>query len=96
MADMPTEKNNILDLDEIRAKKRSSTAELLRNSQRIAKAISVRTCVLCNVKKSCVNKTGVCSYCFDNVLTPEERSIAEEEAEHKIIKIQVIDDRWGQ
>lgn len=86
--------NNILSLDEIRAKKRSPTAQLLKDSRKMARAISTRTCVICNTKKSCVNKAGVCSYCFENVLTPEEKIIAEEEAKHKIIKIQVIDDRW--
>ena len=72
--------NNILSLDEIRAKKRSVTARLLKDSGKVARAISTRTCVICNTEKSCVNKAGVCSYCFENVLTPEEKIIAEEEA----------------
>jgi hypothetical protein len=89
-------KNNILNLDEIRAKKITGTVQLLKNSKKIARAISNRKCVICNTKKSCVNKAGVCAYCFENVLSPEEKKIAEEEAKHKIIKIQVIDDRWKQ
>ena len=89
-------KSNILSLDEIRAKKRSTTAELLKDSRKTASAISTRTCIICSTKKSCVSKAGVCSYCFENVLTPEEKMIAEEEAKHKIIKIQVTDDRWEQ
>ena len=88
--------SNILSLAEIRTKKRSPTVQLLKDSRKMAYAISTRTCVICNTKKSCVNKAGVCSYCFENVLTPEEKIIAEEEAKHKIIKIQVIDDRWEQ
>ena len=91
-----TGSSNILSLDEIRAKKRSATVQLLKDSRKMARAISTRTCVICNTKKSCVNKAGVCSYCFENVLTPEEKVIAEHEAKLKIIKIQVIDDRWEQ
>ena len=88
--------SNILSLDKIRAKKKSPTAQLLKDSRKMARAISTRTCIICNTKKSCVSKAGVCSYCFVNVLTPEEKVIAEGEAKHKIIKIQVTDDRWEQ
>ena len=84
----------ILDLDEIRAKKQTSTVHILKDSKKIARAISDRTCIICNTRKACVNKAGVCSYCFENELTPQEKKIAAEEAKHKIIKIQVLDDRW--
>jgi hypothetical protein len=87
-------KSNILNLDEIRIKKKTATTQLLKDTKKMARAISTGTCVICNKKKSCVNKAGVCSYCFENVLNPEERLIAKEEAKHKIIKIQVLDDRW--
>jgi hypothetical protein len=86
--------NNIFCLDEIRSKKITTTAQLLKNSKKVTAAISTRTCLVCNSKKACVGKTGVCSYCFDHLLTHEEKIIAEEEAKHKIIRIQVIDDRW--
>ena len=86
--------SNIVNLNDARAKKQSPTIRLLMDSRKIARAISARTCVICNTIKSCINKAGVCSYCFDNALTPEEKTIAEEEAKHKIIKIQVSDDRW--
>lgn len=83
-------------LDEIRAKKKSTTALLLKNTKKVATAISSRTCLICHTRKACVGKTGICSFCFENELTPEEQIIAEEEAKHKIIRVQVIDDRWEQ
>jgi hypothetical protein len=42
----------------------------------------------------CVNKTGVCASCYDTVLNREEKKVAQEEAQHKQIKITVTDDRW--
>ncbi len=86
--------NNIVDLDRRRARKQTPTAQLLKDSKKISEAVSKRTCVICNAQKACVNKTGVCSYCFENELTPEEKHIAREEASHKTIQIQVSDDRW--
>ena len=86
--------SNIVSLDECRAKKISPKMQILKDSKKIAQAISSRTCCLCNEKKACVGKTGVCAYCFENALTPEEKKIAEEESKHKIITIQVTDDRW--
>ncbi len=93
-----TDKKNgkILSLDEIRAKKRSAVIQLLKDSKKVAAAISTRTCLICSAKKACVSKSGVCSYCFEKELTQEEKKIAEREAKHKIIKIQVVDDRWEQ
>ena len=86
---------NILDLDKCRAKKTSPRIQILKDSKKMALAISTRTCCLCDETKSCVGKTGVCAYCFEHVLTCEEQKIAEEEAQHKIITIQVTDDRWN-
>ena len=87
-------KNNILNLEATRAKRNTPAALLLKDSRKVAEAISRRTCVICNTQKACVNKSGVCSYCFESVLTPEEKKIAQDEAKYKIIKIQVIDERW--
>ncbi len=83
----------VVNLEEIRARKQTPAARLLKDPEKVAQAIETRTCMLCNTVKSCVNRAGVCSYCFEEVLTPEEQAIAREEARHKIIKIQVIDDR---
>jgi hypothetical protein len=88
-------KSNILKLDEIRAQKKKKTIDLLKDSKGIALSISSHTCVICNTKKSCINKAGVCAYCYEHVLTPYEKKVADAESKHKIIKIEVIDDRWG-
>jgi hypothetical protein len=85
---------NIIDLDDIRARKKSGTIQLLRDTQAAAKGIAARICLICNTKKMCVNKTGVCTSCYDTVLTAEEKKVADEEAKHKTIKIVVTDDRW--
>ena len=85
---------NILSIDECRAKKTSPRIQILKDSKKIAQSISSRTCCMCDEKKACVGKTGVCAYCFENVLTPEEQKVAEEESKHKIITIHVTDDRW--
>jgi hypothetical protein len=85
---------NIIALDDIRARKKSGTIQLLRDTQAAAKSIAAHICLLCNAKKMCVNKTGVCTACYDTVLTAEEKKVADEEAQHKTIKIVVTDDRW--
>lgn len=87
------EERTVLNLEEIRARKQTPAARLLKDTAKVAHAIETRTCIICNSVKSCVNRAGVCSYCFEEVLTPEEQTIAREEAKHKTIKIQVIDDR---
>ncbi len=87
------EDRTIVNLEEMRARKQTPVARLLKDPAKVAHAIETRTCIICNTVKSCVNRAGVCSYCFEEVLTPEEQAIAREEAKHKIIKIQVIDDR---
>lgn len=89
-------KTNVFVLDELRAKKKSPLSQILKETKKVAAAIAARTCLICNTKKACVSKTGVCSYCFEHELTSEEKTIAEKEAKHKIIKIQVTDNRWEQ
>ena len=85
---------NIIALDDIRARKKSGIIQLLRDTQAAAKSIAAHVCLICNTKKMCVNKTGVCTSCYDTVLTAEEKKVADEEAQHKTIKIVVTDDRW--
>ncbi len=85
---------DVLDIGAARNKKNSPLLHLLRDSRKVATAITTRTCMICNLKKSCVGKAGVCGYCFEHELTDTERTIAEEEARHKKIKIEVVDDRW--
>ena len=86
--------SKVLDFNKIKAQKKPTVTQLLKDSRNVAEAIASRTCIICSSTKSCVNKTGVCAYCFDNVLTPKERQTAKQEAQHKIIKINVEDDRW--
>ena len=66
---------------------------ILKDTKGIAMAIEKRTCVLCEIEKMCVNKTGLCAACYSK-LTPKERTIADEEASHKNIELTVTDDRW--
>ena len=66
---------------------------ILKDTKRIAMAIERRTCVLCDTMKMCVNRTGLCGACYLN-LSPKEKKIADEEAEHKKIELKVADDRW--
>ena len=85
----------IIDLDDIRARKKPGVTQLLRDTQAAAQGIAAHICLICGTKKMCVNKTGVCTSCYDTVLTAEEKKVADEEARHKTIKIVVTDDRWG-
>ncbi len=66
---------------------------ILKDTKKIATAVEKRTCVLCETRKMCVNKTGLCAACYLK-LTPEEKEVADEEARHKRIKLTVTDDRW--
>ena len=86
--------SNIVDLDEIRAHKKPSVIQLLKDSHKTARAIATHTCLICGSKKMCVNKTGVCATCYDTVLSREEKIVAQQEAQHKNITITVTDDRW--
>lgn len=85
--------HTIVNLDDIRAKKKTPLIRLLKDHAKVAEAVEARTCLVCGNVKACVNRVGVCGYCFENVLTPEEQQVARDEARHKIIKIQVLDDR---
>lgn len=90
-------KNNhkIVHLEEIwkAGKEEGRIVAILKDTKRIATAIEKRTCVLCEARRMCVNKTGLCAACY-LTLTPEERKVADEEARHKQIKFTVTDDRW--
>ena len=70
-----------------------STMAILKDSKRIAMGIEKRTCVLCNTAKNCVNKTGLCVSCYRD-LSPRQKKVADEEAQHKKVEFVVIDDRW--
>jgi hypothetical protein len=89
-----SEPPRVVNLSDVRAQKKSSVSVLLRDSRKAAQAIATHICLICNSKKMCVTKTGVCSACYDSVLTWEEKMIAQDEARHKNIKITVTDDRW--
>jgi len=92
-------KNNksqkVVPLEGHRSKKqaRDSILNVLRDTRATARAIQVKTCLLCMAKKLCVNKTGLCAACYGS-LNPREKQIADSEAAHKIITISVSDDRW--
>ncbi len=73
---------------------KNSVVVLLHDTRRAAKAIQNKTCLLCHEQKLCVNKTGLCASCYNN-LSPEEKRIADSEAGHKIIEVKVLDDRWN-
>jgi len=88
--------HKVIRLDEV-LKARGEAGDLtatLRDSKRVAEAIRQRNCILCEKTKMCVNKTGLCAACYLN-LSPEEKSVADEEARHKRIELRVTDDRWG-
>ena len=70
-----------------------SVMAILKDSKRIARAVEKRTCVLCNTAKNCVNKAGLCVSCYRD-LSPRQRTVADEEAQHKKVEFIVTDDRW--
>ena len=87
--------DKIVKLEDIwraRGHKRSIMA-ILKDSKRIAMAIQRRTCALCNTAKNCVNKTGLCVSCYRD-LSPRQKKVADEEAQHKRVEFIVTDDRW--
>jgi len=88
--------HKIIYLEEIRKARgeEPNILAILKDTKRIAEAIQKRTCVLCDLMKMCVNKTGLCAACYHN-LTPKEKKIADEEARHKKVEFKVTDDRWG-
>ena len=87
--------NNLVSLDSIRERKKTPFIQVLKDTRRVVEAIAERTCLVCNSKKACVTKTGVCSNCFENELSADEKKVAISESIHKTIKVQVMDDRWN-
>ncbi|UCG65469.1 MAG: hypothetical protein JSW12_23345 [Deltaproteobacteria bacterium] len=87
--------NKVVSLEEVwKARKRGGyTVAILKDTKRIALAIETRTCALCDIIKMCVNKTGLCAACYLN-LSPREKKVADEEAQHKKIQLLATDDRW--
>ncbi len=85
----------VINIGKIRQEKekKGSLIALLKDTRKAALAIKHKTCLHCQTKKMCVNITGLCSSCYGN-LTPEEKVVADKEAQHKIIEIKVKDDRW--
>lgn len=88
--------HKIIHLEQIRKARgeEPNILAILKNTKRIAMAIEKRTCVLCDLMKMCVNKTGLCAACYLN-LTPKQKKVADEEARHKQVELKVTDDRWG-
>jgi len=87
--------HKVVHLEEIwkSRKEQGRIVAILKDTKRIATAVEKRTCVLCEIRKMCVNKTGLCAACYVK-LTPGEKKIADKEARHKRIKLTVTDDRW--
>ena len=90
-----SESDKVVKIESARKKKqeKSSLMPLLTDTVKSAFAIQNKTCLLCNTKKMCVNKTGLCASCY-NELSPREKKIADDEAQHKNIIVKVTDDRW--
>ena len=87
--------NKVVSLEKIRKARGEewNLLAILKDTKRIALAIETRTCALCDTMKMCVNKTGLCAACYLN-LSPGEKKVADEEAEHKKIQLLATDDRW--
>lgn len=85
----------VVHIDTIRQQKRGkgSLIALLHDTHRAAHAIQHKTCMQCRARKLCVNKTGLCVSCY-SALSPKEKQVADQEAQHKIIEVTVTDDRW--
>ena len=86
----------VVNIETIRQQKRGkgSLRDLLHDTHQAAHAIQQKTCMLCHARKLCVNKTGLCASCYSE-LSPKEKQIADQEAQHKIIEVTVTDDRWN-
>ena len=89
------DENKVVRLDEVwkARKKEGNLIAILEDSKRIARAIEARMCVTCNTVKMCVNKTGLCTACYQ-ILGDREKKVADDEASHKKIEFKVSDDRW--
>ncbi|MCK5011258.1 MAG: hypothetical protein KAS98_12265 [Deltaproteobacteria bacterium] len=88
-------RDKVVYIEKARKKKeeKGSIIVLLKDSRKVVHAIQNKTCLLCQTRKLCVNKTGLCSGCYHNLI-PREKSVAEQEAKHKIIEVKITDDRW--
>jgi hypothetical protein len=88
--------SKVVNIETIRQQKqgKGSLRALLHDTHRATHAIQHKTCMLCHARKLCVNKTGLCASCYSE-LTPKEKQIADQEAQHKIIEVTVTDDRWN-
>jgi hypothetical protein len=88
-------RDKVIYIEKARKKKeeKGSITVLLKDSRKVVRAIQSKTCLLCQTKKMCVNKTGLCSGCYHSLI-PREKSVAEQEAKHKIIEVKITDDRW--
>ena len=87
--------NKVVHIGKIRKEKEEkvSIIALLKYTRKAALAIQNKTCLLCQTKKICVNKTALCAVCYNN-LSPKEMKEADREAQHKTIEVKVTDDRW--
>ena len=85
----------IISLEKARKEKegKDSIIPFLKDTRKVVRAIQNKTCLFCHVNKMCVNKTGLCATCYGDLASNEKR-VADKEAEHKIIQVNVIDDRW--
>jgi len=85
----------VINLEKARKEKegQDSIIPFLEDTRKVARAIQNKTCLFCHAKKMCVNKTGLCATCYSDLASHEKR-IADKEAAHKIIQVNVIDDRW--
>jgi hypothetical protein len=88
--------SKVVNIDTIRQQKqgKGSLRALLHDTHQAAHAIQHKKCLLCHARKLCVNKTGLCASCYSE-LSPKEKQIADQEAQHKIIEVTVTDDRWN-
>ena len=89
-------RDKVVDIEKARKKKeeKGSIIVLLKDSRKVVRAIQNKTCLLCQTRKLCVNKTGLCSGCYHSLI-PREKRVADQEARHKIIEVKITDDRWN-
>ena len=87
--------SKVVNIETIRKQRRGkgSLGDLLHDTHQAAEAIQHKTCMLCHARMLCVNKTGLCASCYSE-LSPKEKKMADQEAQHKIIEVTVTDDRW--
>jgi hypothetical protein len=85
----------VVHIGKIRKEKeeKGSIIALVKDTHKATLAIQDKICLICQTKKLCVNKTGLCASCYNN-LNPKEKKVADREAKHKTIEVKVTDDRW--